>query len=95
MAGISLLGHKCSGHSCYPPRPTVASPIYSVMVNDQVPIGFGALLAVHACATAHPSTVCGHSSTVTFNDIPVSRIGDAVCCGGVLTGFSKDTYAGG
>jgi len=95
MPAVSRLGDYCTGHSCFPPRPSVqGSP--NVNVNGRPWHRIGDEWSVHCCGlSCHDSKLCSGSSTVFINGKAAGRIGDAVCCGSVVMTGSTNVYAGG
>ena len=84
MLPIVLLGHICTGHDNFPPRPNIAaSPNFLVKgrgVHRQ-----GDAWGVH-CRTVlpfdcHMSTMGSCGSLFLANGKPIARIGEPVNCG--------------
>lgn len=92
---VTRLGDSCTGHGCFPPRPSVsASP--NVFANGIPVHRQGDAWAVHCCGPAcHGSVLAMGSSTVFANGIPVGRIGDPVACGSFVMTGSPNVFAGG
>ncbi len=101
MPAVTRLGDLCTGHGCFPPRPSVsASP--NVFVNGIPVCRVSDRYAAHGCSKCppHPGNLVQGSATVFVNGMPVSRVGDALNCGSsVMTGspnvFIGDTPYGG
>lgn len=89
------LGDSCTGHSCYPPRPSVqASP--NVFVNGIPWHRQSDAWAVHCCGlSCHDSVLARGSSTVFVNKLQAGRISDPVACGSAVMTGSADVFAGG
>lgn len=89
------LGDSCTGHGCFPPRPSVSgSP--TVFVNGIPWHRVGDAWAVHCCGlSCHAAVLAAGSSTVFVNKIPAGRIADPVACGSVVMTGSPNVYAGG
>ncbi len=88
------LGDNCSGHGCFPPRPT-NSASDTVLINNRGAHRLGDSLASHCCKTCHTGTTIGGSSTVFINNRPAARVGDQVTCGSVLQEASDNVEIGG
>jgi len=85
----------CSGHGCWPPRPTssYASTTYAnnLLIHRQ-----GDGYSVHCCPPpCHSGSGSSGSSTVIIENQPARRIGDAVSCGGVAAVGSPNVIIGG
>lgn len=95
MPAVTRLGDVCTGHGCWPPRPSVqASPnVYAngIAVHRQTD-GW----AVHCCGPAcHASVLAQGSATVFANGLELGRIGDPVACGSAVAVGSHNVFAGG
>jgi len=97
MPAVTRLGDSCSGHGCWPPRPsTGASP--DVFVNGIAVHRQGDAWAPHTCPTipeTHDSVLAAGSSTVYVNGKQIGRIGDPVACGSTVATGSANVFAGG
>lgn len=97
MPAVSRLGDNCTGHGCWPPRPsTAASP--NVFVNGIAAHRQGDAWAAHTCPTipeTHASTLAAGSTTVRVNGKQLARIGDPVACGSSIAQGSANVFAGG
>ena len=97
MPAVTRLGDSCSGHGCWPPRPsTGASP--DVFVNGIAVHRQGDAWAPHTCPTipeTHDSVLASGSSTVYVNGKQIGRIGDPVVCGSTVASGSANVFAGG
>ena len=96
MAAVTRLGDRCSGHGCYPSRPsTQGSP--DVFVNGIAAHRQGDAWAMHGCAHCipHGGVLARGSKTVFVNGLPVGRIGDPIDCGSRVMEGSVDVFAGG
>lgn len=97
MPAVTRLGDMCSGHGCWPPRPsTGGSPdVYA----DGVPVhrqGDG--WAAHTCPSipeTHASALAAGSATVHANGKQLGRVGDPVACGSTVATGSGTVFAGG
>lgn len=89
------LGDSCTGHGCFPPRPSVsASP--NVFVDGIPWHRQGDAWSVHCCGlSCHASVLAQGSSTVFVNKIQAGRISDPVACGSVVMTGSSGVFAGG
>lgn len=97
MPAVSRLGDNCTGHGCWPPRPsTGASP--NVFVNGLKVHRQGDAWAAHTCPTipeTHASVLAAGSATVFANGKQLARIGDPVACGSSVAQGSANVFAGG
>jgi uncharacterized Zn-binding protein involved in type VI secretion len=97
MPSVTRLGDACTGHGCWPPRPsTGASP--DVFVNGLAAHRQGDTWAAHTCPAipeTHASVLAGGSSTVYVNGKQIGRIGDPVACGSSVAAGSGNVFAGG
>jgi uncharacterized Zn-binding protein involved in type VI secretion len=95
MPAVTRLGDSCTGHGCFPSRPsTSASP--DVFVNSIAAHRQGDSWASHCCGPpCHGSTLAAGSGTVFVNGKQLGRIGDPVACGSAVAGGSGDVFAGG
>ncbi len=97
MPAVSRLGDNCTGHGCWPPRPsTGASP--DVFVNGIAVHRQGDAWAAHTCPTipqTHASVLAAGSATVFANGKQLARIGDPVACGSSVAQGSPTVFAGG
>ncbi|WP_454255183.1 PAAR domain-containing protein [Pseudomonas sp. Marseille-Q8238] len=97
MAAVTRLGDTCTGHGCWPPRPSSsASP--DVFVNGRAAHRQGDEWAAHTCPSipeTHASTLAAGSSTVRVNGLPLGRTGDPVACGSRVAEGSPNVFAGG
>ncbi len=76
-------GKPCCSHPVTGPG-TVGSP--NILVNGQPPLRIGDPGVHSTCCGPNTWVVAQGSSTVSFNDIPVARLGDQTThCGGVGT----------
>lgn len=97
MPAVTRKGDNCTGHGCWPPRPsTGASP--NVFVNGIAVHRQGDAWAAHTCPTipeTHASVLAAGSGTVFVNSKPIARIGDPVACGSNVAAGSPNVFAGG
>lgn len=97
MPAVTRLGDICTGHGCWPPRPSnSASP--NVFVNGIGVHRQGDGWAAHTCAAipqTHASVLASGSSTVFANGKQLGRIGDPVACGSSVAAGSENVFAGG
>lgn len=95
MTAVTRLGDVCTGHGCWPSRPsTGASP--DVYVNGIAAHRQGDGWAAHTCPTipeTHASILADGSPTVFCNGRPLGRIGDPVACGSAVATGSPDVFA--
>jgi uncharacterized Zn-binding protein involved in type VI secretion len=97
MPAVTRKGDACTGHGCWPPRPsTGASP--DVFVNGIAAHRQGDGWAAHTCPTipqTHASALAMGSASVFANGKPLGRIGDPVACGSAVAAGSATVFAGG
>ena len=93
MAWATRLTDVCTGHSCYPPRPSITgSP--DVFTNNLNQMRLTDLYAVHCCSGCHGGYLAAGSGSVFVNNLPAGREGDAVSCGGAASNHSPDVDIG-
>jgi uncharacterized Zn-binding protein involved in type VI secretion len=95
MEKAARRGDLCTGHDGCTPRPAQrGSP--DVTVNDRASLRVADPFVPHGCPDhpPHPGKVKAGSGTVTINDLPAARVGDAVDCGSALQTGSGDVYIG-
>ncbi|KAF0113227.1 MAG: PAAR repeat-containing protein [Rhodospirillaceae bacterium] len=94
MPAVTRVGDVCSGHGCWPSRPSVeGSP--NVFINGLPVVRQGDAFAPHTCPDipeTHGGVLAGGSPTVFVNGRPVGRIGDAVSCGGAVAAGSPNVF---
>lgn len=94
MPAVSRLGDACSGHGCWPPRPSISASD-NVFVNGRGALRQGDAYSVHCCKTnCHPGSLSSGSRSVFVNGRPLGRIGDPVNCGSVSAMGSDNVFAG-
>lgn len=94
MPAASRLGDVCTGHGCFPPRPSTGGS-GNVFINGIAAHRQGDGWASHCCgANCHSSVLSGGSASVYVNGKPLARIGDAVACGSVVAQGSSNVFAG-
>lgn len=82
---------NCSGHSCWPPRPTIdGSP--NIFVNSLEAIRVSDPYDIHCCPPCHGGTAAEGSPDVFYNSLAAHRIGDAVSCGSYAAQGSPDVF---
>lgn len=95
MPAITRLGDTCTGHGCWPPRPSSsASP--DVFVDGIAVHRVGDAWAAHTCPSipeTHASVLASGSPTVFVNGRPAGRIGDGVACGSSVASGSATVFA--
>lgn len=96
MPAVTRLGDTCTGHGCWPPRPsTGASP--NVYANALPVHRQGDSWAAHTCPSipeTHASVLAAGSSSVFANGQPLGRTGDPVACGSSVATGSPTVFAG-
>lgn len=95
MPPVARLSDVCTGHGCFPSRPSSAgSP--NVFVNGLAAHRVGDGWSSHCCGPACHGGALGAGSSVVFvNGQPLGRIGDPVSCGSSVASGSPNVYAGG
>lgn len=91
------LGDHCSGHDCYPPRPSITSS--SDTFIDGIPaLRVGDKYEQHCCTSppfdCHEGTVISGSGSVFINGQSAARVGDALDCGSTVNNGSSSTFIG-
>lgn len=96
MPPVTRLGDVCTGHGCFPPRPSISASS-NVFANGIPVLRVGDAYAPHGCisCSTHPGNLSSGSSTVYVNGIPVGRVGDSVTCGSSVASGSPDVIIGG
>ncbi len=94
MAEVTRKGDICSGHGCWPPRPS-SQGSGNVFINGIPAHRHGDGWDPHTCGSTHSSNLAAGSSTVFVNGLQLGRIGDPVACGSTVATGSGDVYAGG
>lgn len=96
MPAVARKGDLCSGHGCWPPRPSTGGS--SDVFANGIPVHrSGDGWAAHTCPSipnTHAGSLTGGSSRVFANGKPLGRIGDAVSCGSAAAMGSTDVFAG-
>lgn len=92
MPGIVRRTDLCSGHGCYPPRPS-SSWSTDVFVNGLEVERYSDTLETHCCGPAcHGGSYVGvHNGYANCLDIQVQ--GDPIDCGSVCDECSSDSFA--
>ena len=97
MPAVTLQGHACTGHGCYPPRTSVAGQAHftvgGVPVHTQ-----GDAWASHCCTVdpypCHAGQLASGSPRFTVAGQQIGRVGDPVDCGSqVAEGVNNFTVA--
>jgi uncharacterized Zn-binding protein involved in type VI secretion len=91
------LGDMCTGHDCYPPRPSISAS--SDTFIDGIPaLRVGDKYEQHCCTTlpssCHEGTVIVGSGTTFINGMAAARVGDALDCGSTIAVGSSSTFIG-
>lgn len=83
MPPVTLMGHTCTGHGCWPARPSVEGDarltVGGIPVHCQ-----GHAWAAHTCPSipeTHGSVLAAGSPRFTVGGRQIGRIGDPVACG--------------
>jgi len=82
MPPVTLKGHICTGHGCYPPRPSAQGEPHFRINGIEVHLQTHAWSA-HGCATCppHASVLAAGAAEFRINAKQIGRIGDPVACG--------------
>ena len=94
MPPVSRLGDIGSGHGSFPPT-TVTSASNNTYANSIQIARQTDSLAPHGSPSpspVHSRSICGGSETIYVNSLPVARLGDAICCGGLLVQGSSNIF---
>lgn len=85
-------GDICTGHGCYPPRPSSeGSP--DTFVNGLNYIRVGDPYVEHCCSSdCHPGALDEGSPDVFVNGISAGRLADFIDCGSAAAQGSQDTF---
>jgi uncharacterized Zn-binding protein involved in type VI secretion len=97
MPAVTRRGDACTGHGCWPPRPSTGAS-EDVFANGIAVHRRGDAWAAHTCPAipqTHASVLASGSATVFANGRQLGRIGDPVACGSAVAGGSQDVFAGG
>lgn len=84
MPATAFTGALCTGHACFPPRPS--GPGDSSFTINGIPVITATTpYLVHCCGpTCHVGEVAAGSATFLVNGLPAARIGDPVSCGSAI-----------
>lgn len=96
MPAVTRLGDICSGHGCFPSRPSVsASP--DVFAEGIAVHREGDSWELHGCAVCapHGGVLSSGSGTVFVNGKQIGRIGDPISCGSSVATGASTVFAGG
>lgn len=89
MSRVILLGDACSGHGCFPPRPTITGQGNFIVEGKPVHC-VGDSLAPHTCVSTHGGVSITGSSKFFVNGVAIARSGDAIDCGSIhIAGSGK------
>ncbi len=94
MPAVTRLGDSCTGHGCFPSRPSNGGS-GSVFANSISVHRQSDSWSVHCCVVCHGSTLSAGSGTVFANNLQLGRIGDPVACGSSVASGSGNVFAGG
>lgn len=94
MPPATRMGDMCTGHGCYPSRPSVqGSP--TVFVNGVALHRQGDAWASHCCSSCHGGALARGCPTVFANGVEAGRVGDPVSCGSHVAQGSPNVFIGG
>ncbi|MDE1463256.1 PAAR domain-containing protein [Spartinivicinus poritis] len=76
MPAATRLGDICTGHGCFPPRPSITGSA-NVLINGRPAIKAGDMYMPHGCPNCppHPGSLAAGSSSVTINGSAAGRWG--------------------
>lgn len=95
MPQVHRQGDLCSGHGCFPPRPTT-SWASSTYVNNLLVHRTGDSYATHCCGIpCHGGSGGRGSSNTIIENAACRRIGDPVSCGSIAAQGSPNVIVGG
>lgn len=96
MPAVTRLGDICTGHGCFPPRPSTGAS-GNVFANGIAVHRQGDSWAAHGCPSCapHGGNLSSGSGTVFANGKQLGRIGDPVDCGSSVADGSSTVFAGG
>ncbi|MBF0374300.1 MAG: PAAR domain-containing protein [Alphaproteobacteria bacterium] len=94
MPPVTLMGDSCSGHGCWPPRPSIEGEPRFTVGGRPVHLQ-GHAWAPHTCPPipeTHASTLAAGAPRFTVAGRQLGRVGDPVACGStVAQGDSRFT----
>lgn len=97
MPAVTRKGDACTGHGCWPPRPS-SEGSGDVFANGIAVHRQGDAWQPHTCPAipeTHAGALASGSATVFVNGRQIGRIGDPVNCGSSVAAGSGDVFAGG
>ena len=95
MPAVTKVGDNCTGHGCFPGRPSTAGS-GNVFVNGAPVVRQNDPYSTHCCGPpCHAGSLAAGSSSVYVNGLQLGRIGDPVDCGSVVGEGSPNVFAGG
>lgn len=96
MPAVTLLGHQCTGHGCWPSRPSVEGEARFTVRGIPVHLQ-GHAWATHCCGPdCHGGALAAGSTRFTVKGKQLGRTGDPVACGSsVAEGESHFNVEGG
>jgi hypothetical protein len=91
MPGVHRKTDNCSGHGCWPPRPSATwSP--NVFVNNLNVERFTDQMMIHCCPPpCHGGTHVGRHN-VYANNLDIQVCGDPIDCGSTCAECSSDVF---
>lgn len=94
MPAVTRKGDVCTGHSCFPSRPSVQGEPRFIVSGREAHLQSHAW-ASHCCGPpCHGSVLAAGSARFTVKGLQLGRIGDPVACGSaVATGEPRFTVA--
>ena len=98
--GLSVhrLGDICTGHGCFPPRPSTEGSL-DVNINGIPAHRLNDAWDTHCCPNqgCHSSVLAAGSGTINANGLQLARVNDLIACGSKCSPdqCSLDVFAGG
>lgn len=95
MPAVTRIGDNCTGHGCFPPRPSIAGS-GNVFVNGIAVHRQGDGWNGHGCAVClpHGGSLEVGSTEVFVNALGMGRVGDGISCGSTVAAGSGNVFAG-
>lgn len=92
MPSVTRLGDYCTGHQCWPPRPSITAS-ENVFVNNKGIIRLTDMYDKHCCGSCHTGVLSSGSPNVFANNKKIGRIGDDIDCGSKVRDGSPNVFA--
>jgi|TARA_B110000285_G_scaffold69022_1_gene79373 uncharacterized Zn-binding protein involved in type VI secretion len=94
MTASARKDDSCTGHGCWPPRPTPTGSS-NVFINSKPSHRKGDDWLPHVCPPAPPHGAVTESGSpnVFVNGEPMARVGDSLSCGSLIKAGSPNVFA--